>query len=178
MPVHLFGQCAEMEPIIEVVQGKGIHVIEDAAQAIGARDSKGRQAGTIGHIGCFSFFPSKNLGAFGDGGMVITNDEKLADMVKVLRVHGGKPKYYHQIVGGNFRLDALQAAVLRVKLKHLAGWTEMRRNNANRYRSLVEEMGLSKYVSCQRTRQDTFTINLSVDFQIETGSNDSCVKKV
>ena len=122
-------------------------MIEDAAQAIGARDDKGRQAGTIGHMGCFSFFPSKNLGAFGDGGMVITNDEKLAEIVKVLRVHGGKPKYYHRIVGGNFRLDALQAAVLRVKLKHLTGWTEMRRNNAARYRSLFEEMGLSKYVS-------------------------------
>ena len=127
MPVHLFGQCAEMDPIMGIVKGKGIHVIEDAAQAIGARDNNGRQAGTIGHVGCFSFFPSKNLGAFGDGGMVITNDEKLAEIVKVLRVHGGKPKYYHRIVGGNFRLDALQAAVLRVKLKYLTGWTEARR---------------------------------------------------
>ena len=107
-----------MAPILEWRKGKGIHVIEDAAQAIGARDNKGRQAGTIGHMGCFSFFP----GAFGDGGMVITNDEKLAEIVKVLRVHGGKPKYYHRIVGGNFRLDALQAAVLRVKLNiSLAG---------------------------------------------------------
>jgi len=147
LPVHLFGQCAKMDAIIEVVRGKGIHVIEDAAQAIGARDNSGRQAGTIGHIGCFSFFPSKNLGAFGDGGMVITNDEKLADTVKVLRVHGGKPKYYHRIVGGNFRLDALQAAILRVKLKHLTRWTEMRRNNSSRYRSLFEEMGLSRCVS-------------------------------
>ncbi len=147
MPVHLFGQCAEMDPIIEVVGGKGIHVIEDAAQAIGARNNNGRQAGTIGHIGCFSFFPSKNLGAFGDGGMVITNDERLAKTVKVLRVHGGKPKYYHRIIGGNFRLDALQAAVLRVKLKHLTRWTEIRRSNASRYRSLFEEAGLSKCVS-------------------------------
>jgi dTDP-4-amino-4,6-dideoxygalactose transaminase len=143
----LFGQCAAMEPIMEVVSGKGIHVIEDAAQAIGSQDNRGRQAGTIGHIGCFSFFPTKNLGAFGDGGMVITNDEKLAEIVKVLRVHGGKPKYHHSVVGGNFRLDALQAAVLRVKLKYLNKWTEMRRNNASRYRSLFEKMGLSKYVS-------------------------------
>ena len=119
MPVHLFGQCAEMDPIMEVVKGKGIHVIEDAAQAIGARDGKGRQAGTIGHMGCFSFFPSKNLGAFGDGGMVITNDDQLAETVQVIRVHGAKPKYHHSLVGGNFRLDALQAAILRVKLKYL-----------------------------------------------------------
>jgi len=146
IPVHLFVQCVEMDPIIEVAQGRGIYVIEDAAQAIGASDAKGRQAGTIGDMGCFSFFPSKNLGAFGDGGMVVTNDEKLAETVKVLRVHGGKPKYYHRIVGGNFRLDALQAAVLRVKLKYLTGWTEARRTNANRYRSLFEEMGLSKCV--------------------------------
>ena len=136
-----------MDPILEAVRGKSIHVIEDAAQAIGARDSNGRQAGTIGAMGCFSFFPSKNLGAFGDAGMVITNDEKLAEIVKVLRVHGGKPKYYHRIVGGNFRLDALQAAILRVKLKYLESWKEARRNNAGRYRSLFEEMGLSKYVS-------------------------------
>jgi dTDP-4-amino-4,6-dideoxygalactose transaminase len=147
MPVHLFGQCAAMEPIMEVVKGKGIHVIEDAAQAIGSRDNEGREAGTIGHIGCFSFFPTKNLGAFGDGGMVITNDDHLAETVRVLRVHGGKPKYHHSLVGGNFRLDALQAAILRVKLKHLTRWTEMRRNNARRYRALFEEMGLSKSVS-------------------------------
>jgi dTDP-4-amino-4,6-dideoxygalactose transaminase len=147
MPVHLFGQCADMDPIIEVVKGKDIHVIEDAAQAIGARDDKGGQAGTIGNIGCFSFFPSKNLGAFGDAGMVITNDEKLAEIVKVLRVHGGKPKYYHRMVGGNFRLDALQAAILRVKLKYLTGWTAARRTNANRYRSLFEEVGLLESVS-------------------------------
>src|SRR5262249_47223321 len=147
MPVHLFGQCAAMDPIMEIAKDKGIHVTEDAAQAIGARDTKERQAGTIGHMGCFSFFPSKNLGAVGDAGMVITNNEKLADTVKVLRVHGGKPKYYHRIVGGNFRLDELQAAVLRVKLKYLTNWTEMRRSNAARYRSLFEEMRLSKCVS-------------------------------
>jgi dTDP-4-amino-4,6-dideoxygalactose transaminase len=147
MPVHLFGQCAAMDPIMEIVEGKGIYVIEDAAQAIGARGEKGRQAGTIGHIGCFSFFPSKNLGAFGDAGMVITNDDQLAETVRVLRVHGGKPKYHHNLVGGNFRLDALQAAILRVKLKHLSSWTEMRRDNAGRYRSLFAETGLSKCVS-------------------------------
>ena len=147
MPVHLFGQCADMDPIMEIAKSKGIHVIEDAAQAIGARNREGKPAGTIGDIGCFSFFPSKNLGAFGDGGMVVTNDEKLAEIVKMLRVHGGKPKYHHRIVGGNFRLDALQAAVLRVKLKYLTSWTEGRRNNAGRYRRLFEESGLTKCAS-------------------------------
>jgi dTDP-4-amino-4,6-dideoxygalactose transaminase len=152
MPVHLFGQCAAMNPIMEVIKGKGIHVIEDAAQAIGAWDNKERQAGTIGHIGCFSFFPSKNLGAFGDAGMVITNDDQVAETLRVLRVHGAKPKYHHGVVGGNFRLDALQATILRVKLKHLTKWTEMRRNNANRYCSLFEEMGLSR---CVRVPEDS-----------------------
>ena len=147
IPVHLFGQCAAMDPIMEIVKGKGIHVIEDAAQAIGARENKGRQAGTIGHIGCFSFFPTKNLGAFGDAGMVITNDDHLAETVRVLRVHGAKPKYHHSLVGGNFRLDALQAAILRVKLKYLRSWTEARCNNASRYRSLFKEMGLARCVS-------------------------------
>src|SRR5262245_8206030 len=144
MPVHLFGQCAAMEPIMEIAKSKGVHVIEDAAQAIGAQDHPGRQAGTMGHMGCFSFFPSKNLGAFGDGGMVITNDDRLGETVRALRVHGAHPKYHHSVVGGNFRLDALQAAILRVKLKHLTRWTEMRRNKASRYRWLFAEMGLSE----------------------------------
>jgi dTDP-4-amino-4,6-dideoxygalactose transaminase len=142
MPVHLFGRCAEMGPILEAARQQGIAVIEDAAQAIGAFDEKGRNAGTMGQIGCFSFFPSKNLGAFGDGGMVLTNNEALADMLRVLRVHGSKPKYYHRIVGGNFRLDALQAAILRVKLKYLPAWTAARRAHAQQYRDLFNEAGL------------------------------------
>jgi dTDP-4-amino-4,6-dideoxygalactose transaminase len=145
LPVHLFGRCADMESILTAANEHGIYVIEDAAQALGARDELGRQAGTIGDIGCFSFFPSKNLGAFGDAGMMVTNDQELADTLRVLRVHGSKPKYYHQIVGGNFRLDALQAAVLRVKLKYLPGWTEARRTNAQRYGPLFEEMHLGEW---------------------------------
>ena len=145
LPVHLFGRCADMESILTAANEHGIYVIEDAAQALGARDELGRQAGTIGDIGCFSFFPSKNLGAFGDGGMMVTNDPALADTLRVLRVHGSKPKYYHQIVGGNFRLDALQAAVLRVKLKYLPGWTEARRTNAQRYGPLFEDMHLGEW---------------------------------
>lgn len=147
LPVHLFGRCADMDPLLEAARGRGIAVIEDAAQAIGAKDARGRQAGTVGAIGCFSFFPSKNLGAFGDGGMIVTGDAQLAEKLRVLRVHGSKPKYYHHMVGGNFRLDALQAAILRVKLRYLSDWTAARRRNAARYRKLFEESGLGAEVS-------------------------------
>lgn len=146
LPVHLFGRCVDLDLVLEIAKKHGIAVIEDAAQAIGARDRQGRQAGTIGTIGCFSFFPSKNLGAFGDAGMVTTNDEELAERLRILRVHGGKPKYYHQMVGGNFRLDALQAAVLRVKLPHLPTWTKTRRANAARYQKLFLETTLVRWV--------------------------------
>jgi len=139
VPVHLFGRCAEMGPILDAARVRGIAVVEDAAQAIGARDEEGRIAGSIGDLGCLSFFPSKNLGAFGDGGMVITNDPGLAETVRVLRTHGSKPKYFHKRVGGNFRLDALQAAVLRVKLRYLDAWTKARRDNADRYRALLQQ---------------------------------------
>jgi dTDP-4-amino-4,6-dideoxygalactose transaminase len=132
IPVHLYGQTADMDPLIEASQRAGIPIIEDAAQAIGAT-YKGRQAGTMGACGAFSFFPSKNLGAFGDAGMLTTNDEALATEVRLLRNHGAEPKYFHERIGGNFRLDALQAAVLRVKLPHLAGWSARRRDNAERY---------------------------------------------
>jgi dTDP-4-amino-4,6-dideoxygalactose transaminase len=146
LPVHLFGRCADLDPLLEAGRSRGIPVIEDAAQAIGARDAKGRQAGSVGAIGCFSFFPSKNLGAFGDGGMVVTRDAALDEKLRVLRVHGSKPKYYHRMVGGNFRLDALQAAVLRVKLKYLDEWTAARRRNADRYRALLAKAALDVVV--------------------------------
>lgn len=141
LPVHLFGQMADMDPILAIAERHGLYVIEDAAQAIGA-EYKGRRAGSVGHLGCFSFFPSKNLGGFGDGGMVVTNDPGLADKVRLLRGHGARPKYYHKVVGGNFRLDALQAAVLRVKLKYLDEWTAARQRNAERYRRLFAEAGV------------------------------------
>ena len=133
MPVHLYGQMADMAAIMEITRQHALAVVEDAAQAIGSETPDRRRAGSIGDIGCFSFFPSKNLGAFGDGGMCTTNDESLAEKLKVLRVHGGKPKYYHAIIGGNFRLDALQAAVLSVKLNYLDDWSRRRQANADYY---------------------------------------------
>jgi len=136
MPVHLFGQVADMDPIMAIAKKHNLVVVEDACQAIGA-EYKGRRAGSIGHYGCFSFFPSKNLGGAGDGGLVTTNDPARAEKLVWLRNHGMNPKYYHKMLGGNFRLDALQAAVVHVKLKYLDRWTEGRQANAARYNGLL-----------------------------------------
>jgi dTDP-4-amino-4,6-dideoxygalactose transaminase len=145
MPVHLYGRMADMTAILDIAGS--IPVIEDAAQAIGARDDMGRMAGAVGVMGCFSFFPSKNLGGFGDGGMVVTQEDSLAARLRILRMHGMEPKYYHREVGGNFRLDALQAAVLRVKLPHLDGWAAARRRNAATYHKLFAEYGIGGTVT-------------------------------
>ncbi len=145
MPVHLYGQTADMEPIMNIAQRHDLVVIEDAAQAIGSEYNE-RRAGSIGHFGCFSFFPSKNLGGFGDGGMVVTNDPELYEKVNILRKHGSKPKYYHHVVGGNFRLDAIQAAVLRVKLKDLDSWSDARQRNADIYRRLFSQASIPNLV--------------------------------
>jgi dTDP-4-amino-4,6-dideoxygalactose transaminase len=143
LPVHLYGRCAHMDPLCEaVVRRSDIALVEDAAQAIGARDGKGRPAGSIGVVACLSFFPTKNLGAFGDAGMVTTGDAVVAKRIEILRVHGMDPKYFHREIGGNFRIDALQAAVLRVKLPHLDGWAAARRRNAERYRGLFADARL------------------------------------
>lgn len=146
IPVHLYGQCAEMDSIMEIADRHNLVVIEDAAQAIGA-EYKTRRAGSLGHYGCFSFFPSKNLGGFGDGGMVTTNNEESANRLKVLRVHGSKPKYYHSVVGCNSRLDTLQAAILLVKLNYLEKWTETRRNNAQRYDKMLSNSKLNNVIT-------------------------------
>ena len=142
VPVHLFGQCCDMDAILEIARRKKVAVVEDAAQSLSAR-YKGRAAGTLGDFGCYSFFPTKNLGAFGDAGLVTTEDDGLAEKARMLRVHGMKPKYYHHVVGGNFRIDALQAAILRVKLPRLEGYTEARRKNAALYKSALLERGLA-----------------------------------
>jgi dTDP-4-amino-4,6-dideoxygalactose transaminase len=146
MPVHLFGQAADLDIIVTRLAGRGIPILEDAAQAIGARLG-GRQVGGIGLAGCFSFYPTKNLGAFGDAGLVTTNDEDFAARLRRIRNHGEEARYQHRVVGGNFRIDALQAALLRVKAPHLARWTKDRQTNAARYRDLFEERGLLEQVT-------------------------------
>jgi dTDP-4-amino-4,6-dideoxygalactose transaminase len=144
IPVHLYGQSAEMDEIISIADKYNLKIVEDAAQAIGTRYKDGKSVGTIGDIGCFSFFPSKNLGGFGDGGIVVTNNPELYERLKIMRVHGMEPKYYHKVIGGNFRLDALQAAVLRVKLPHLDGWSAKRRENAASYTEHFTELKLAE----------------------------------
>jgi dTDP-4-amino-4,6-dideoxygalactose transaminase len=150
MPVHLYGQMADMPALMQIAKRYGMRVIEDAAQAIGARETSSRPnragkdwiAGAVGDLGCFSFYPTKNLGGVGEGGMVITGDAALAEKIRILRNHGMNPRYHHRMIGINSRLDALQAAVLRIKLRRLKRWTEKRRENAARYRALFAETGL------------------------------------
>lgn len=146
LPVHLFGLTADMDPIVDVASRTGLAVVEDAAQAIGAIH-KDRPAGAIGICGCFSFFPSKNLGAFGDAGLFTTNDDALAYRARIMRVHGMEPKYHHSVIGGNFRMDALQAAILRVKAPHLPAWSGARRENAKRYGTLFRDAGLTDHIT-------------------------------
>jgi dTDP-4-amino-4,6-dideoxygalactose transaminase len=146
LPVHLFGRCAEMEPIRALAAQHQLAVIEDAAQAIGAEDEFGRRAGCIGLLGCFSFYPTKNLGGFGDGGMVITNDPSLASTLVALRNHGSSTRYLHSLLGGNFRLDELQAAILSIKLTRLDQWTKQRITNAERYDTLFRNRGVEHHI--------------------------------
>ncbi len=166
IPVHLFGLAADMDRIIAVAEAHRIAVVEDAAQAIGAA-YKGRQVGTFGAFGCYSFFPSKNLGAAGDGGLITTSDPQLADRIKLLRGHGSRQRYYYDLIGTNSRLDSIQAAILRVKLRYLESWTEGRRRNANLYRQLFADSGLADQVKLPIAREgfrhiyNQFTIRVS-----------------
>jgi dTDP-4-amino-4,6-dideoxygalactose transaminase len=154
MPVHLFGQCADMDPILDLARSRGIPVIEDGAQALGST-YKGRQAGTMGSFGSFSFFPSKNLGGFGDSGMLVTNDDSLAERATLLRTHGSKPKYYHKFVGGNFRMDPLQCALLSVKVPHYTRYTQQRQSNAAYYTEKLSALpGLSSKITLPTASTD------------------------
>lgn len=153
MPVHLYGQTADMLPLMNLARDHGLRVIEDAAQAIGAEDADHKRACSFGDVGCLSFFPTKNLGAFGDAGMCVTNDAALAERMDILRVHGGKPKYYHSFIGGNFRIDEIQAAVLNVKLKHLDAWTASRQHNAAFYDAAFARAKLGEAVQTPRATQ-------------------------
>ena len=158
IPVHLYGQCADMDPILKIAKEYHLLVIEDAAQAIGA-EYRGRRAGSMGDFGCFSFFPSKNLGAFGDGGMVTTDSDAFYDKLRVLRVHGSHPKYFHKLAGGNFRLDAFQAAVVSVKLKYLDKWTKARQENARKYRELFADSGIHDVIKLPVEKEDRHIYN-------------------
>jgi dTDP-4-amino-4,6-dideoxygalactose transaminase len=159
MPVHLYGQSADMQPLLELARRHRLRVIEDAAQAIGTEDPNGVRVGSLGDVGCFSFFPSKNLGAFGDAGLCTTNDADLAESMRVLRVHGGKPKYFHAVIGGNFRIDELQAAVLRVKFKYLDGWTQARQRNAAYYDAAFARADLGPKMITPRTSRGRHIFN-------------------
>jgi dTDP-4-amino-4,6-dideoxygalactose transaminase len=150
IPVHLYGQMADLDAFMAIARQHRLAVVEDAAQAIGASLADGRRAGSVGDVGCLSFFPTKNLGAFGDAGMCVTNDEALAERMRILRVHGGEPKYYHAVIGGNFRLDELQAAVLLIKLQHLDDWTRARQHNADHYDELIRAADLGRAVVAPR----------------------------
>lgn len=144
IPVHLYGQSAAMVEIMTIAKKHNLKVVEDGAQAIGVQYKDGKKVGTIGDVGCYSFFPSKNLGCFGDGGLVVTDDDELGEMLKIMRVHGGKPKYYHKVIGGNFRIDEIQAAVLNVKLPFLDDWSDQRRQNAALYTQFFIDAGLAE----------------------------------
>jgi len=162
IPVHLFGQCADMQAILGVAQQFGIAVVEDAAQAIGAEyrlNGEARRAGAMSDVGCMSFFPSKNLGGVGDGGMVTTNDTELHHQLHIKRVHGAEPKYYHKVIGGNFRMDPIQACVLRIKLQRLEAWHEQRRQNAKQYNQLFGEAQLEEVVCPAAVYQDDNLLN-------------------
>src|SRR4030095_7943606 len=149
----LYWRVAEIAPLVQIARRYGLKVIEDAAQAIGAEDANEGRAGSFGDVGCLSFFPTKNLGAFGDAGMCVTNDQALAERIEIWRVHGGKPKYFHAFIGGNFRIDEIQSAVLNVKLKHLDAWSAARQRNATIYDEAFEHADLGKAVETPRPMQ-------------------------
>lgn len=172
MPVHLYGQCAEMDRLLELGQSRGIPIIEDAAQAIGAEDRR-RRAGSMGTIGCFSFYPSKNLGGAGDAGMLVTNDDEHAKRLRMLRVHGEETKYHHQVIGINSRLDALQAVVLRTKLKYLEGWNQERQRRARQYEIMFSDAGLSEVIEVPYVRSEARHVYHQFVIRVRGGKRDA-----
>lgn len=172
LPVHLYGQCAEMDALIGISERRGIPLIEDAAQAIGSEDRR-RRAGAIGGMGCFSFYPTKNLGGAGDGGMITTNDEQLAERLRLLRAHGAEQRYFHREIGINSRLDSLQAAVLRVKLSRLDEWSSDRKANAERYRGLFTDAGLAEEVGLPFEREEVRHIYNQFVIRVDAQSRDA-----
>lgn len=173
LPVHLFGQCAEMSVINSIAESRGLPVIEDAAQAIGARDADGRAAGSLGTMACFSFYPSKNLGAAGDGGLVTTSDAALAHTMRIMRNHGMEPAYHHEILGGNFRLDGIQAAVLSIKLRHLDAWAAGRRANAAEYKERFAARGLDGILELPYERPGVHHIYNQYVVRVPDGKRDA-----
>ena len=172
IPVHLFGQCVDMDAFLEIGKQHNLAIIEDAAQAIGAR-YKDRGAGSMGDFGCFSFYPTKNLGGFGDAGMVTANCDELADKINLLRGHGMRPRYYHQVVGINSRLDSMQAAVLNIKMRHLPEWTEMRRANAARYQTLLTDAGLTDTIQLPREEEGAYHVWNQYTVRVAGGQRDA-----
>lgn len=175
LPVHLFGQCAEMEPIWRIAEQYDLIVIEDAAQALGS-DYQGKKAGSLGSMGCLSFYPTKNLGAYGDAGMVVTSDAEWAERMKCLRVHGMEPKYYHKYLGWNGRIDAVQAAMLRVKLPHLDGWIEQRQAAARRYNHLIDEHHLGGFLTKPTVRSKRLHSFNQYVVKVAGGQRDALVR--
>jgi len=169
LPVHLYGQCADMDAILEIARANRLMVVEDAAQAIGAA-YKGQNAGTFGNVGCFSFYPTKNLGGYGDGGLVTTNDDELARLIKILRVHGSEPKYYHSFIGINGRLDAIQAAVLSVKLEYLNDWSESRRWVASYYSEHLKELPI------RLPNTESYNTHIFHQYVIATSQRDALIQ--
>ncbi|HLN32185.1 MAG TPA: DegT/DnrJ/EryC1/StrS family aminotransferase [Gemmataceae bacterium] len=175
MVVHLFGQCADMEPLWHIAERHSLPIIEDAAQAFGA-EYQGKRAGTLGAMGCFSFYPSKNLGAYGDAGMVMTNDPEWAERLACLRVHGMEVKYYHKYLGWNARLDALQAAMLRVKLLHIERWIEARQAVARRYDALIDEQHLGHFLQRPAVRPQRRHVFNQYVVRVGQGQRDALVR--
>ncbi|MEZ6094890.1 MAG: DegT/DnrJ/EryC1/StrS family aminotransferase [Pirellulaceae bacterium] len=177
IPVHLFGQCADMDELMRIAQENDLYVVEDCAQSIGA-SYKGRKAGSIGHVGCFSFYPTKNLGGFGDAGIITTNDADLSDRLRLLANHGMRPRYHHQEIGVNSRLDSIQAALLNIKIKYLEDWSTKRAENARLYQTLMQRAGLNGCIVCPSAAANSEHVWNQFTIRIPGGQRDAVRQKL